>query len=326
MSSAILLVNVGSPKNASRREVAKFLLRYLNDKRVVSLPLWARMLLVNGVIIPSRLGKSAKRYREFFAGAPLTLLHHAQALEQKLNEQLLPHGHKAFVAMQHSRPTLPGVLRKIKEEGFERVTLVPLFPQYAEATSGSVAAKFRRELGRWKALPEASAVESFYSHPAYIRAVVGTLRGYDAGSYDHVVFSYHSLPMTHVARAKGTPRCYPAACEATSRLVAEQLKLDGCRYSVAYQSRMSPHEWLGPSTDDVLATLAGEGKKRALLLSPGMVADCLETVHELARESRTLFLACGGHTLDVAPCLNSSDEWVEALTAIAGVNINSSFV
>jgi ferrochelatase len=318
MRSAILLVNVGSPKKASRREVAKFLFRYLNDRRVVSLPFWPRTLLVNGVIIPARLGKSVRHYKEFFASSPLTLLHHAQALEQKLNGQL-PRGHKAFVAMQHSHPTLSGALRSIREEGFDRIALVPLFPQYAEATSGSIIAKFSRKMRAWKALPETSVVESFYSHPAYIRAVADTLQGYAVGSYDHVIFSYHSLPLTHVARAKGTPRCYPTACEATSRLLAEHLKLCEGSYATTYQSRMSPHEWLGPFTDDVLAQLAREGKKRVLLLSPGMAADCLETVHELAHKSRELFCARGGCTLDVAPCLNSSDAWVEALMAIAGV-------
>ncbi|MDR0414286.1 MAG: ferrochelatase, partial [Prevotellaceae bacterium] len=318
MTSAILLVNVGSPRSASRCEVAKFLFRYLNDRRVVSLPFLARMLLVNGIIIPFRLGKSVKLYREFFASASLTLLHHALELERQLNERL-PRGYKAFVAMQHSRPSLSGALRSVRGEGFDRVTLVPLFPQYAEATSGSIVAKFRQKIKAWKSQPEIFVVESFYSHPAYIRAVAETLRGYAVGSYDHVVFSYHSLPVTHVARAAGTPHCYPAACETTSRLLAEQLGIDACRYSVAYQSRMSPHRWLEPFTNDVLAKLAREGKKRVLLLSPGMVADCLETVHELAHKSRELFLACGGHTLNVAPCLNSSSEWVEALMAIAGV-------
>jgi ferrochelatase len=316
MPSAILLVNVGSPKNASRYEVAKFLFRYLNDKRVVSLPFWSRTLLVNGIIIPFRLGKSVRRYREFFANTRHTLLHHAQTLEQKFNERL-PHGDKAFVVMQHSQPTLSGVLRRIRKEGFNRIVLVPLFPQYAEATSGSIAAKFCREMKAWRALPEVHIVESFHSHPAYIRAVIATLREYDVESYDHVVFSYHSLPITHVARTKGTPRCYPTACETTTRLLAEQLKLSASRYSVAYQSRMSPHEWLNPFTDDVLAQLAQAGKKRVLLLAPGMAADCLETVHELAHESRELFLTNGGSTLDIAPCLNSRDAWVEALAEIA---------
>ncbi|MDR0710998.1 MAG: ferrochelatase [Prevotellaceae bacterium] len=320
MPSAILLVNVGSPKNASRYEVAKFLFRYLNDARVVSLPFWSRTLLVNGIIIPFRLGKSVKRYKAFFANTRYTLLHHAQALEQKLNERL-SHGHKAFAAMQHSRPTLSGALRKIKKEGFDRVVLVPLFPQYAEATSGSIIAKFRRSVKMWKQLPEVHVVENFHGHPAYIRAVAATLHGYAVESYDHVVFSYHSLPVTHVARVKGTLRCYPTACEATTQLLAEQLKLDASRYSLAYQSRMSPHDWLGPFADDVLTQLAQEGKKRVLLIAPGMAADCLETTHELAHESRELFRAHGGHTLDVAPCLNSSDEWTAALMEIAGVKV-----
>jgi ferrochelatase len=316
MSSTILLVNVGSPKNASRYEVARFLFRYLNDRRVVSLSFLARTLLVNCIIIPFRLGKSARRYRNFFASGRPTLLHHAQALEQALNEQL-PQGCKAFVAMQYSQPSLSGVLRKIRREGFGRITLIPLFPQYAEATSGSIVAKFRKKIGAWKALPEISVVESFYSHPLYIRALADTLQGYDVAGYDHVVFSYHSLPMTHVARVSGTPRCYPSACEATSRLLAEQLQLDAHRYSVAYQSCMSPHEWLAPFTNDVLAKLAKKGCRRVLLLSPGMAADCLETIYELACESRERFTAHGGATLDVAPCLNSSDAWVKALMKIA---------
>jgi ferrochelatase len=316
MSSAILLVNVGSPKNASRYEVAKFLLRYLNDRRVVSLSFLARTLLVNCIIIPFRLGKSVRRYRDFFASGCPTLLHHAQALEQALNEQL-PQGCKAFVAMQHSRPSLSGALRQIRREGFDRIALIPLFPQYAEATSGSIVAKFYKKIGAWKALPEISVVESFYSHPLYIRALADTLHGYDVAGYDHVVFSYHSLPTTHVAHAKGTPRCYPTACEATSRLLAQLLRLDANRYSVAYQSRMSPHEWLAPFTNDVLEALAKKGCRRVLLLSPGMTADCLETAYELAHEGREHFTAHGGDTLDVAPCLNSSLLWVKAIMKIA---------
>ncbi|MDR0567167.1 MAG: ferrochelatase [Prevotellaceae bacterium] len=316
MSSAILLVNVGSPKNASRCAVAKFLFRYLNDRRVVTLPFLARTLLVNGIIIPFRLGKSAKRYRDFFSSGVPTLLHHAQALERALNEQL-PQGTRAFVAMQHSRPSLAGVLRAIRREGFDRLTLIPLFPQYAEATSGSIVAKFYEKIVAWSALPEICVVESFYGHPLYIRALADTLQGYDVAAYDHVVFSYHSLPITHIARVEGTPRCYATACETTSRLLAEQLQLDETRYSTAYQSYMSPHEWLAPFINDVLAQLAARGCKRLLLLSPGMTADCLETAYDLAYEGRKRFIEHGGETLDVAPCLNSSRTWVKALMEIA---------
>lgn len=318
MPSAILLVNVGSPKNASRYEVAKFLFRYLNDRRVFSLPFLARTLLVNCLIIPFRLGKSVRRYRTFFASGNPTLLRHAQALEQALNEQL-PQGCRAFAVMQYSQPALSGALRKIRREGFDRIALIPLFPQYAEATSGSIVAKFYKKIAAWRVLPEISVAESFYSHPMYIRALADTLHGYDVAGYDHVIFSYHSLPMTHIARVKGTPRCYPTACESTSRLLAARLQLGEHRYSTAYQSPMSPHDWLSPFTNDVLDRLAREGCKRVLILSPGMATDCLETVYELAHESREHFLAHGGSTLDVAPCLNSSNAWVKALMEIAAV-------
>ncbi len=316
MKTAVVIVNTGTPRSAAWYDVGCFLFRFLNDRRVVSLPLVPRLLLVNGIIIPSRLRASAKRYREFFGSGNRSLAQHMRALEQGLNEHL-PAGCKAFAAMRYSKPGMKETLEVIRRGGYEKITLIPLFPQYAEATTGSVIDKFTKITSAWSARVETRIVESFYRHPLYIQALADSLQQLDAQQFDHVLFSYHSLPLSHIAREKGTPRCYQTACETTTQLLAQHLQLGDERYATCYQSRMSPHRWLGPFTNDVLQNLAREGKKNVLLISPGLVTDCLETTHELGVESAQLFYEHGGTRLTVAPGLNSGRAWIQALRALA---------
>ncbi len=234
-----------------------------------------------------------------------------QRLEAKLNARL-PEGSKAFAAMRYSDPSIEKTLHTVQQGGFEKITLIPLFPQYADATTGSVIEAFSEKISRWKSKPEVNVVEHFHDYPPYIHALAESLQAFELNRYDHILFSYHSLPLCQVERVQGTAHCYQSACETTTRLVATKLELPQNHYSTCFQSNMGKC-WLAPFTNDLLRQLAHEGKKRVLLISPGLVADCLETTHELGKESTSLFLQHGGETLDIVSCLNNSEAWVEAL-------------
>lgn len=315
MKTAVILVNIGTPRKASYFEVARFLFRFLNDKRVITLAFWKRFLLVNLIIIPSRLRKSTKRYKQFFQSKRPSINSVSKELESKL-DNCLSNDYKSFVAMQYTRPRLKNVLKKVHRERFEKVVLIPLFPQYAEATTGSVIANFQQITSRWSVQPEVKIVESFYSNKSYLQALSSLLINYKTDDYEHVIFSYHSLPLSQVALVKNTSRCYQTACESTTHLIAQQLGLNEKNYTTTYQSHISKR-WLGPFTNDVLAQLAREGKKRVLLISPSFVADCLETTHELEVESAELFYQNGGKLLKVAPSLNSSEAWIKTLLELS---------
>ncbi len=315
MKTAILLVNIGTPKNASPHEVGKFLFRFLNDKRVITLPFLARALLVNLIIIPFCLRKSVKRYKAFFDSKSSSLTDISTDVVEKLNSQL-PKNYKAFAAMQYSVPLLQDVVKQVIHENFEKIILLPLYPQYAEATSGSAIARAKQIISRLKVQPKLQIIEGFHNHPAYINALAKTLSQYQTETYDHILFSYHSLPLSQTAQVKNTQYCYKTACYTTSDSLAQKLGLSTSQYSTSFQSSISPR-WLGPLTNNELIRLAHEGKS-VLLLSPGLVADCLETSHELAIESAELFCKHGGKKLQVVPSLNSTPAWIEAIRTLTG--------
>ncbi len=327
---ALILVNVGTPDKPEIYHVGKYLFQFLNDPRVIDVPWLLRMLLVNLIIIPFRVAKSTRLYRGVWTedGSPLSI--HMRQLVKKVQGKLQDE-YKVVGVMRYGNPSLNRCLEQINAEGYDEVTILPLFPQYASSVTGSVHDCVKRQMRHWTVIPRVRFIDQFYDHPAFIHAFIERIQSYRPGKFDHILFSYHGLPVRQVQNthpdisfqecrcesqmpAHGH-HCYKAICYATTRLLVDRLDLSEEDYTTTFQSRLS-RNWLMPFTDQVLRELAARGKKRILVVAPAFVADCLETKEEIAKSYGQLFKTCGGDELVLVESLNDSDAWVEAVCEI----------
>lgn len=330
--NVILLVNTGTPDAPDRSSVRRYLLEFLNDPRVIDMPWLLRKMLVNLIIVPFRSGKSSQLYKRLWTaeGSPLSVnLERLTAAVRNLTADR----YTVIGAMRYGNPSLRKAIRNLEKSGVEKLIVVPLYPQYASSTTGSVNELVMSEISGWNNIPEIHLVGQFCLNPLFIRVFSGLIRSYRPENFDHVLFSYHSLPIKHLdavhpdndhqtcacdtVMPEYGGMCYRATCYQTTRLIAGELGLKPGAYSTAFQSRLSG-KWLGPHTDKVIRQLAAEGKKRILFAAPSFTADCLETIVE-ADDYRKLLLKNAGEELTLVESLNSNEEWVKALTEIAGV-------
>ena len=325
----VLLVNLGTPDTPNTPDVRKYLREFLLDKRVIDIPAIARYPLINGIIAPFRAPKSAKVYKELWTERGSPLLYHGLDLQKKLQAAL---GNDYYVAfgMRYQSPSIKSALEELREQSVDRIIVLPLFPQYASASTGSVQDKIMEIVKDWWVIPSISFISSFCDDPGFIRSFAELGKQHMAqDNYDHVVFSYHGLPERHILKGsdhgycklgsccnsynKRNKYCYRAACFATSRLLAEQLGLREDQYTVSFQSRLGRDPWLQPYTDFILKDLPAKGIKKVLAFSPAFVADCLETTIEVGEEFREMFVEAGGEKWQLVESLNSNDTWVEAV-------------
>ena len=314
----LLLINIGSPDSPKVDDVKRYLKVFLNDPKVIDIPSILRKLLVNGIIIPFRAKNSAKRYTELWTkeGSPLTI--HLNNLKLKL-EKLLDSKMNVYAGVSYGQPSLEESIKQIKKDGIKELIILPLYPHYAQSTTESTMANVKTFLK--DSSIKTTFVEHFYKENGFIMAVSEQASGYDLGHYDHILFSYHSLPLKQVEKVKQKRNNfdynYNKACHITSDLLAKQLGIKANAYSTAFQSRLSKR-WLAPYTSEVLEELIKDNKKRVLVFTPSFVADCLETTIEIGVEYRKDFIAKGGEKLDLVPCPNDSDVWAEAILKIIG--------
>lgn len=327
MKKAILLVNLGTPDSPQKASVRKYLSEFLNDPFVIDLPWLPRKLLVNLVIVPFRAGKSSKLYQKLWTpeGSPISI--YLKKLQEKMQKEA-PSDLQIFTAMRYRNPSLRQTLKAIEKEGIDELTVLPLFPQYASSTGGSIIHAVRKHL-RHTNIGTVRYIDRFYNHPDYLRSFSERIAAYQPENYDHIIFSYHSLPVRHLERThpgydceactctlgkmpEHGKNCYKAQCYETSRRLAVSLNIPGDRYTVAFQSRFAK-KWVGPFTEDIIKSLARSGKKKILVAAPSFVADCLETTVEIGQDYAALFKAHGGNELVMAESLNDNDIWVESL-------------
>jgi ferrochelatase len=273
--------------------VRAYLAEFLSDPRVVELPRWLWLPILHGVVLRRRPAASARKYAKIWTaeGSPLAV-HTARQAELLRAATGLP----VEYAMRYGEPSIASALRKLPA----RPRIVPMYPQYARSTTESI----RDVVGR-----DADFVEQFHQHPGYIAALAALVEERP----DVLVMSFHGLPQRAVAR--GDP--YQAQCLRTARLLAEALQLPAEGYRVTFQSRFGPARWLRPYTSAVLAELGAAGTRRVHVICPGFVADCLETLEEIALEGRDIFIGDGGGEFRALPCLNESPRWIEALAEIS---------
>ena len=329
----VLLVNLGTPDSPNTPDVRRYLNEFLTDGRVVDMPAAIRYPLFRGLVVPLRAPKSAKIYKELWddeRGSPL--LFHGLDLQKAVQAALGPEYVVAF-GMRYQNPGVAKALEELQAAAVERIIVLPLFPQYASASTGSVQEKVMDIVKDWWIVPSISFISQFATDPGFIASIVARGRAAMAKQpYDHIVFSYHGIPERHVQKGDPTKYCrfgsccdtltdsnrycYRAQCFATSRLIAAGLGLSAEQYTVCFQSRLQSRlrdPWLQPYTDEALKEFPPKGIKNVLAFSPAFVADCLETTIEVGEEFKELFEEHGGEHWELVPSLNSEPVWVEAV-------------
>lgn len=325
--TGVLVINLGTPDSPSVGDVRKYLSQFLNDPRVIDIPWLSRKMLVNLVIVPFRAPKSAKIYKELWTEEGSPLLLYGQQLCDLLR-QALGGEYVVELGMRYQSPSIPNALQKLRQHNPDKIILLPLFPQYASSSTGSALEEALDEVKKWWAIPEVVAISQYWDHPGYIDAFAERGRQYDIQSYDHVLFSYHGLPVRQVDKAhpeghvcddrcmhevwEDNKFCYRATCYATTRLLAEKLNIPREKYTVCFQSRLN-EKWLEPFSDKVVEEQAKKGAKRLLAFSPAFTADCLETIVEIGSEYQEIFETNGGEKVQLVESLNTHPLWVNAL-------------
>ncbi len=313
----LLLVNLGTPDAPTPAALRRYLAEFLGDPRVVEIPRALWLLILHGVILRVRPKQSAAKYASIWTpeGSPLAVWTAKQAT--LLGGYLGERGHRVRVrhAMRYGQPSVASQLDALKADGATRILVLPLYPQYAAATTASVFDAVYAWAGRTRRVPELRFVNRYHDDPGYIRALARRIEDHwmTHGRAEKLVLSFHSVPERTLHL--GDP--YHCECHKTARLLAERLSLRPEQVMVTFQSRFGKAKWLEPYTEPSLVKLAQEGLKRVDVACPGFTSDCLETLEEIAQEAREAFLHAGGREFQYIPCLNDQHEWIAALSELS---------
>ena len=329
MKKGVLLVNLGSPDSPDPKDVKKYLDEFLMDPRVIDVPFWARALIVRGIILNTRPKASAKAYKKIWweEGSPLIVI--SEKLKNKVQEQLdIP----VALAMRYGSMSIESGIQQLVDNGIEEVFLVPLYPQFAMATTETITV-LANEL-RVSKFPniKITSLPAFYNKEDYINVLSNSIEEYlKEKDYDHLLFSYHGVPERHIKKRDvtkshckingeccNTPSrahefCYRHQCYEVTKQVAKKLNFQEGTYSTSFQSRLGFDPWLQPYTDRTIERLGNQGIKKMAIVTPAFVSDCLETLEEIAMEGKEIFHEVGGDEFTTVPCLNDRDDWASLL-------------
>lgn len=308
-STAVLLVNLGTPDAPTAPAVRRYLAQFLHDHRVVQLTRWLWCPLLHFIILPTRSGKVAKKYASIWmeSGSPLAV--HTRRLAESLATRLPDV--RVDWAMRYGQPALDAKLDALLADGVERVLVLPLYPQYSSTTTASV----RDVLDKAPAALDVRMIEDYHDDPGWVAAIAESIRTHwqAHGRGDKLLLSYHGIPQRLVAG--GDP--YAHQCASSTALIADALALGESGWRMSFQSRFGREKWLQPYTTQTLELLAAEGVSTVDVICPGFPVDCLETLEEIRIENAHAFRQAGGTTLNYIPCLNDSAAHAEALAALA---------
>ncbi len=328
LKTGILLVNLGTPDSPSTSDVRKYLREFLMDPRVIDIPAFKRFLLVNLIIAPLRGPKSAKLYKTIWNenGSPLLYYTRKQA---ELLQSALGNNYRVEFAMRYQSPSLESALEKFKKPVYKEIIVLPLFPQYASASTGSVHEKIMDIVSAWQVVPEIKFINSFCDHPGFIQTFSNIGKSLSPESFDHILFSFHGLPERQIKKADAfgaclgnsccetftekNAYCYRAQCFQTARKIAETLSIPKEGYTICFQSRLGKDPWIKPYSDFVIKERAEKGDRRLLVFAPAFTSDCLETIYEIGVEYNELFREHGGEEVRLVPSLNDDAGWIEAM-------------
>lgn len=312
----MLLVNLGSPDEPTASATRRYLAEFLSDPRVVEIPRAVWWLVLHGIILNTRPAKSAAKYATVWTSQGSPLVTGTRQLADKLHELLSVQGHGVLVktAMRYGNPSIPQALDELRAQGATRVLVLPLYPQYAAATTASVWDRVAQWSAKARQLPEFRFVNRYCDEPALIQALASSVRRHweSHGRADKLVMSFHGLPERSLHL--GDP--YHCECHKSARLLAEALELPRDAWQVTFQSRFGKAQWLRPYTEPTLKEMAASGVKSVDVICPGFAVDCLETLEEIAQEARDAFLEAGGESFHYIPCLNDDAEAVQAMATL----------
>jgi ferrochelatase len=314
----VLLVNLGTPDGHDKINMRKYLAEFLTDKRVIEWPkaLWYPILY--GIVLNTRPKKSGAAYESIWNKeldeSPLRTITRSQS---DMLSTMLSGETDVIVdwGMRYGNPSIASRLDALREQGCERIVVFPLYPQYSAATTATVNDKTFEALMKMRWMPALRTVPPYHDDPAYIDALAVSIEKHLAGldfKPEKVIASYHGIPQSYFK--KGDP--YHCHCKKTSRLLNERLGWEEGRLMTCFQSRFGPEEWLQPYTDKTIEKLAQEGVKNIAVFNPGFVADCLETLEEIAGEGEEIFHEHGGENFTHIPCLNDSEEGMAVLDTL----------
>jgi protoporphyrin/coproporphyrin ferrochelatase len=330
----VLLINLGTPDAPTPEAVGRYLREFLMDPFVIDIPAPLRWFLVNILIVPRRKYQSAEAYHKVQLPEGSPLLVHTRALAEGVAKRLNTSGEHYVVAygMRYGNPSIKSALEKLRSSDVSRIIVLPLYPQYAESSFETAVLETRRRAKEVGCADLLTFLPPFYDRPEFINAWAMRIReSVDAETTDHLVFSFHGVPVRHLTRLHGkenpcmsateccaeinsaNENCYRAQCFATARAIAARLELHPNDYTVSFQSRLGRAEWIGPNTVDVLKDLANRGLRRVAVACPSFVADCLETLEEIGIRGRETFVGVGGEELQLIPSLNTDSGWVSAV-------------
>jgi ferrochelatase len=331
-NTGLILVNLGSPNSYEVKDVRIYLRQFLMDERVIDAPYLIRKMIVEGFVLPFRPKKSAEAYQSVWMkeGSPLKVLteNFRQALKPLIELPL-------SVAMRYGNPTPEKALQELESQnaGIEEILIAPLYPHYAMSSYETAYLYVLEKIKKQRPNLKFKILQPFYDEQAYINSLSKSIAPYLEKPYDHLLFSYHGLPVRHLKKSDPTKKhcyqvdqccdvkspawdfCYKHQVIQTTKLVASQLKIPVHKFSYSFQSRLGSDQWIKPYTDEQLTKFPSQGIKNLLVICPAFVSDCLETLEEIAIRGKESFIQAGGESFTAIPCLNTNLKWVETFAA-----------
>ena len=310
--TGVLLINLGTPDTTSWFDIRKYLKEFLSDRRVIEVNPIIWQIILNLIILTFRPSKTAKAYKEIWMKDEnmSPLLYYTKKQTEKTSEYFKGENLIIDFAMRYGNPSIKSKIAKLQSEGCEKLVILPLYPQYAAATTATVCDEVYRTLMNMRWQPSLQIIPHYESHPLYIEALVNSINKKISEidwKPDLILASYHGIPKKYFD--KGDPyHCY---CHKTTRLMAE--KFNTIEIKTTFQSRFGPQEWLQPYTDKTLESLPKSGKKNVLAICPGFSSDCVETLEEILIQGKESFMDSGGKNFDMIPCLNDSDDHIKLI-------------
>ncbi len=311
--TGVLLSNLGTPDAPTASALRRYLAEFLWDPRVIEMPRLPWWMILHGIILRVRPSRSAALYKKVWTSDGSPLLHIAEQQRQQI-QVALGTDTPVVLGMRYGNPSIAQALAELKKQQVERLVVLPLYPQYSGATTGSTFDALSAELQRWRWVPEVRFINTYHQHAGYIASLCESIGRHIEryGIPQKWLFSYHGTPKEY--HLKGDPYfCY---CQKTTRLVAERMGWSEEQYMTTFQSRFGKAEWLQPYTDTTLEHLPGQGVKSVAVICPGFSADCLETIDEIGRENKEVFMEAGGEQYHYVPALNDDISHIKALVAL----------
>ena len=307
----VLITNLGTPDAPNKKELKVYLNQFLSDPRVIELPKILWQIILKLVILQIRPSKSAEAYKQIWTDKGSPLLDIANRQLNKIQSSFSSKNENIVfeVGMRYGNPSIPDALLKLQKKQVRRLLVLPMYPQYCAATTGSTFDEVTNVLQKWRWIPEMRFINQYFEEKNYIEALSNSIKSFwkKTSKPQKIIFSYHGIPKRYLTN--GDP--YHCFCLKTTRLVKENMGLSDDEIMTTFQSRFGREEWLKPYTSETLKELPKQGIKNIHIISPGFSSDCLETLEELEEENKEYFMESGGENYHYIPCLNDHDDHID---------------